>query len=78
MYVRMTGACVIGVDGRLIEVEVDIRHGLPQVTVVGLADTAVRESVERVRAAVQNGGFKFPLDRITVNLAPANMRRQFV
>jgi magnesium chelatase family protein len=76
VYVKMIGASVIGVEGRLIEVEVDICSGLPQVNVVGLADTAVRESVERVRAAVQNGGLKFPLDRITVNLAPADMRKE--
>ncbi|WP_123040026.1 YifB family Mg chelatase-like AAA ATPase [Cohnella candidum] len=76
MYVKMTGASVLGIEGRLIEVEVDIRPGLPQVNVVGLADTAVRESVERVRAAVQNGGLKFPMDRITVNLAPADMRKE--
>jgi magnesium chelatase family protein len=76
MYVRMTGASVIGVEGRLIEVEVDIRHGLPQVNIVGLADMAVRESVDRVRAAVQNGGMSFPLARITVNLAPADMRKE--
>lgn len=75
-YVKMIGASVIGVEGRLIEVEVDIRSGLPQVHVVGLADTAVRESVERVRAAVQNGGLKFPLERITVNLAPADTRKE--
>ncbi len=67
---------MIGVEGRLIEVEVDICTGLPQVHVIGLADTAVRESVERVRAAVQNGGLKFPMDRITVNLAPADMRKE--
>lgn len=76
MYVKVIGACVIGVEGRLIEVEADIRTGLPQVHVVGLADTAVRESVERVRAAVQNGGLKFPLDRITINLAPADLRKE--
>nr|WP_276352922.1 YifB family Mg chelatase-like AAA ATPase [Cohnella sp. YIM B05605] len=76
MYVKMTGACVIGVEGRLIEVEVNICSGLPQVNVVGLADTAVRESVERVRSAVQNGGLQFPMERITVNLAPADMRKE--
>lgn len=76
MYVKMIGASVVGIEGRLIEVEVNICSGLPQVNVVGLADTAVRESVERVRAAVQNGGLRFPLDRITVNLAPADMRKE--
>lgn len=72
----MIGSSVVGVEGRLIEVEVDIRSGLPQVNVVGLADAAIRESVERVRAAVQNGGLKFPMDRITVNLAPADVRKE--
>jgi magnesium chelatase family protein len=72
----MTGGCVMGVEGRLIEVEVNICSGLPQVNVVGLADTAVRESVERVRAAVQNGGLQFPMERITVNLAPADLRKE--
>ena len=73
---KLIGATVIGVEGRLIEVEVDIRSGLPQVNIVGLADAAVRESIERVRAALQNGGLKFPMDRITVNLAPADMRKE--
>ncbi len=76
VYVKMIGSSVVGVEGRLIEVEVDIRSGLPQVNVVGLADAAIRESVERVRAAVQNGGLKFPMDRITVNLAPADVRKE--
>lgn len=76
MFVRMLSASVVGVEGRLIEVEVDISSGLPQVSVVGLPDPAVRESVERVRTAIQNGGMKFPLDRITVNLAPADMRKE--
>ncbi|MBB6732835.1 YifB family Mg chelatase-like AAA ATPase [Cohnella zeiphila] len=76
MYAKMLSASVVGVEGRLIEVEVNISSGLPQVNVVGLPDPAVRESVERVRAAIQNGGMKFPLDRITVNLAPADVRKE--
>ncbi|WP_027090886.1 YifB family Mg chelatase-like AAA ATPase [Cohnella thermotolerans] len=76
MYVKMLGATVVGVEGRLIEVEVNLSSGLPQIAIVGLPDPAVRESVERVRAAIQNGGMKFPLDRITVNLAPADMRKE--
>lgn len=76
MYVNLLSASVLGVEGRFIEVEVDICSGLPQVTVVGLPDTAVRESVERVRAAIKNGGMKFPMDRITINLAPADMRKE--
>ena len=66
---------VDGVDARRVEVEADIRLGLPAFTVVGLADKAVREARERVRAAMVNCGFEFPLRRITVNLAPAYLRK---
>ncbi|WP_239617059.1 YifB family Mg chelatase-like AAA ATPase [Cohnella mopanensis] len=76
MYVKIMSASVLGVEGRFIEVEVNICSGLPQVSVVGLPDSAVRESVERVRAAIQNGGMKFPMDRITINLAPADLRKE--
>lgn len=76
MYVKIMSASVLGVEGRFIEVEVNIALGLPQVNVVGLPDSAVRESVERVRAAIQNGGMKFPMDRITINLAPADLRKE--
>ncbi|MBD2845303.1 YifB family Mg chelatase-like AAA ATPase [Paenibacillus sp. IB182496] len=76
MYTRWSSASVEGVDGRLIEVEVDIASGLPQVSIVGLPDPAVRESVDRVRAAIRNCGMQFPLERITVNLAPADLRKQ--
>lgn len=64
-----------GVEPRRIAVEVDIRPGLPAFTVVGLGDTAVRESRERVRAAIQNSGYEFPQRRITANLAPASLRK---
>jgi len=76
MYAKIMSASVLGIEGRLIEVEVNIASGLPQVSVVGLPDSAVRESVERVRAAIQNGGLKFPLDRVTINLAPADLRKE--
>ncbi|QJD83392.1 YifB family Mg chelatase-like AAA ATPase [Cohnella herbarum] len=76
MYVKIMSASVLGVEGRFIEVEVNICSGLPQVSVVGLPDSAVRESVERVRAAIQNAGMKFPMDRITINLAPADLRKE--
>ncbi|GAC43113.1 YifB family Mg chelatase-like AAA ATPase [Paenibacillus popilliae] len=76
MYGKMWGASICGVDGRLIQVEIDISPGLPNVYLVGLPDAAVRESVERVRAAVRNSGWKFPLARITVNLAPADVRKE--
>lgn len=76
MFGKVNTACIHGIDGQMIEVEVDIANGLPQVNVVGLADTAVRESVERVRAAVKNCGFAFPMERVTVNLAPADVRKE--
>ncbi|MCR2804996.1 YifB family Mg chelatase-like AAA ATPase [Paenibacillus soyae] len=76
MFSFTHSASVMGVEGRGISVEVDISSGLPQVNVVGLPDPAVRESVERVRAAIKNCGFTFPMDRITVNLAPADLRKE--
>lgn len=75
MFVKIYSAAVYGVEGKLIEVEVDIARGLPAANIVGLPDPAVRESIERVRAAVKNCGFSFPLDRITINLAPADLRK---
>ncbi|MCK9858191.1 magnesium chelatase domain-containing protein [Paenibacillus sp. ATY16] len=76
MFSLMHSSSVLGVEGKEISVEVDIANGLPQVSVVGLPDPAVRESVERVRAAIKNSGFAFPLERITVNLAPADLRKE--
>ena len=76
MYANICCASVQGVEALWIDVETDISPGLPQVNVVGLPDPAVRESVERVRAAVKNCGFQFPLQRITVNLAPADQRKE--
>ena len=60
----------------MIEVEADISNGLPSFDIVGLPDTAVKESRDRVRAAIKNCGFKFPVSRITVNLAPANRKKE--
>jgi magnesium chelatase family protein len=76
MYGKVLSACLHGIEGKIIEVETDLSNGLPQVTIVGLPDPAVRESIERVRAAVKNCGFMFPLQRITVNLAPADLRKE--
>ncbi len=76
MFSLVQSASVYGVEGKKIAVEVDIASGLPQINIVGLPDPAVRESVERVRAAIKNSGFSFPLDRITVNLAPADLRKE--
>lgn len=75
MLARVITFAVEGVDARRVWVEADIRLGLPAFTVVGLADKAVREARERVRAALVNSGYEFPLRRITVNLAPAYLRK---
>src|SRR2546421_8277606 len=72
---RVTAFAIDGLDSRPVTVEVDIRAGLPAFAVVGLADKAVREARERVRAAVLNSGFEFPQRRITSNLAPAYLRK---
>jgi len=68
-------ATLHGLDGRSIRVEVDVAPGMPGFTVVGLGDTAVHEARERVRGAIRNAGFTFPPRRITVNLAPAELRK---
>jgi magnesium chelatase family protein len=75
MLARLTTFAIDGVDPRQVWVEVDIRSGLPAFTIVGLGDTAVRESRDRIRAAIQNSGFEFPKTRITANLAPAFLRK---
>ena len=73
---KVRSGAVVGIDGILVDVEVDIGSGLPAFQIVGLPDTAVQEAKERVRAAIRNAGFEFPLRRITVNLAPADVRKQ--
>jgi magnesium chelatase family protein len=75
MLAKACTCAVIGLEGALVEVEVDIGHGLPAFTIVGLPDAAVNEAKERVRAAIKNSGGIFPLRRITVNLAPADLRK---
>lgn len=75
MFAKTTGSTVLGLHGRLITVEVDTANGIPSLDIVGLPDAAVKESRERVRAAIKNSGFDFPARRITVNLAPADIRK---
>ena len=75
MYARVLGETPVGLNGAGVIVEVDIGRGLPAFEIVGLPDMAVRESRERVRTALKNSGFPFPRNRITVNLAPANLRK---
>lgn len=76
MHARVLSSGVLGVDGILIEVEVDVASGSPMTTIVGLGDNAVKESRDRVRTALKNAGFRCPAKRITVNLAPANTRKE--
>src|SRR5262245_37700875 len=76
MLAKVTSCAVVGLDGALIEVEVDIARGLPSMTIVGLPDAAIQESKERVRAAIKNSGLPFPAERLTVNLAPADIRKE--
>ena len=76
MLARIFSCAVIGLDGVVVEVEVDTGLGLPGMTIVGLPDIAVQESRERVQAAVKNAGIEFPRKRIIVNLAPASVRKE--
>ncbi|MFB5085558.1 hypothetical protein H9Q17_15950, partial [Symbiobacterium thermophilum] len=76
MFVRVWSFTLQGIEALPVAVEVDVSPGLPSFEIVGLPDAAVREARERVRAAVRNGGWPFPLQRITVNLAPAHTRKE--
>ena len=75
--IAITKSCgVLGIDGFMVDVEVDIAKSLPSFDIVGLPDMAVRESKERVRAAIKNSGFEFPVRKITVNLGPAHIKKE--
>ena len=76
MLARVNSCALVGLDGVTVEVEVDISRGLGAFNIVGLPDAAVQESKERVRAAIKNAGLEFPNRRITVNLAPADVRKE--
>ena len=76
MVSKVFSGAVHGIDGFLVTVEIDLARGLPSFTIVGLPNAAVRESRERVAAAIKNGGFEFPRKRITVNLAPADVKKE--
>src|SRR5476651_1634606 len=75
MLASLRTAAVFGVEACPVHVEVDVSFGLPAFTMVGLPDASVRESRDRVRSAIRNSGFEFPAHRITVNLAPAGVRK---
>ena len=76
MLAKVNSCAVSGVDGLPIQVEVDLAQGLPSFSTVGLPEGAVREAKDRVRAAIKNGGYEFPQRRITVNLAPASVKKE--
>jgi magnesium chelatase family protein len=76
LLAKVLSSAVVGIDAYLVEVEVDIIHGLPTFTTVGLPEASVKESKERVKSAINNSGYSFPDDRITVNLAPANIKKE--
>lgn len=76
MFARLKSVGLFGIESYMIEVEADVSTGLPAFDIVGLPDTAVKESRDRVRAAVKNCGYKFPLGRITINLAPADLKKE--
>ncbi len=76
MLAKSTSAAVLGVDAYPVDVEVDLASGLPAYATIGLPDTAVKESKERIRAAISNTGFRYPLGRITVSLSPADVRKE--
>lgn len=76
MYAQTFSGTVHGIDGMIVTVEVDLSNGLPHFEVVGLGGSAVKEARDRVRASLRNGGFAFPMQRITVNLAPADLRKE--
>ena len=76
MLARVYSCAVIGLEGVIVEVEVDTGDGLPSITIVGLPDTAIQESRERVQSAIKNAGLYFPRRRLIVNLAPAAVRKE--
>src|SRR4030067_2206562 len=75
LLVRVLASTIAGIDAVPVEVETDISKGLPSCTIVGLPGGAVRESADRVRAAIRNSGFPVPGRKITINLAPADVRK---
>lgn len=76
MYSQVNSCGLLGLEGQFVSVETDISNGLPLFDIVGLADTAVKEARERVRAAIKNTGLKFPAKRVIVNLSPADTRKE--
>src|SRR3989338_10018156 len=76
MLAKVKTQVVVGLEAYYVDVEVDISNGLPNFSIVGLPDTAIKESKDRVKAALKNCGFNLPSKRITINLAPANLKKE--
>ena len=76
MLAKVNSAAIYGIDALRVEVEIDLASGLPQLSTVGLPEGAVKESKDRIRAAVKNCGYNFPAKRITINLAPADIKKE--
>ena len=75
LTISLNSASFNGINGFMVNVEVDISKGMPSFNIVGLPDVSIKEAKERVRLAIINSGFEFPLGRITVNLAPASLKK---
>lgn len=76
MLSKVKSMAVLGINAYVVEVEVDLSTGIPSFDIVGLGDTEVKEARDRVRSAIKNSGFEFPLKKITVNLAPADTKKE--
>ena len=78
MLAKVKSSVLHGIEAQIVEIEVDIARGLPGTTIVGLPDTAVKESKDRVKTAIRNCGFDYPVRKVIVNLAPADIRKEGV
>lgn len=76
MFSKLKSCGLLGIDGFVVEVETDISNGIPAFEIVGLGDVTIRESKERVRSAIKNSGLEYPVRKITMNLAPANLKKE--
>lgn len=76
MLAKVLSFCLMGIEACPIEIEVDVSRGLPAISLVGLADTAIKESKERVKTAIKNSGFQWPAERITISLAPSDIKKE--
>lgn len=76
MFSKTLSFTILGIEAFLVEVEVDLSLGLPGIIIVGLPDNAIKESKERIRSALKNCGFQLPMKKATINLAPADLKKE--